>query len=94
MCICFVLYIIQVLGYACFERSGCLSNVRLVTLAAFDGIYDSSVFTCERFFIFRDNKVCLAFFVVDCLSYSHVGAEITALVCAFFHWECSWEEFV
>ena len=46
------------------------------------------VFTGERFFVFRDYKVCLTFFVVDCLGYSHVGAEIAALVCAFSHWEC------
>ena len=51
MCVCFMLYIIQVLGYACFERSGCLADVRFVTLAAFNSINDSSVFTGERFFI-------------------------------------------
>ena len=80
------------LGYACFERSG--PNVRLVTLTAFDSIYDSSIFTGERFFIFRDYEVCLTFFVIDCLGYSHVGAEFAALVCAFSHWECPWEEFM
>ena len=89
-----MLYIIQVLGDACFERSGCLANVRFVTLTAFYGIDDSSVFTSERFFVFGDNKVCLAFFIVNCLGYSHVGAEFATLVGTFFHWECPREEFV